>query len=136
MSKAQHLQIMTCAHRSKPHFVWQLKMAFDEKAAQRIRDVIRNKAEVTEKQMFGGIAFLWNGNMFCGVNDDELMLRLGEEVATDSLSEPHVRQMDFTGRPLKSYVYVAAAGFKTKSQLKRWVDQTIRFAKTLPRKKK
>ncbi len=111
-------------------------MAFDEYVAQRIRNLIRDKKSVTEKEMFGGIAFLWHGNMVCGLNDDTLMLRLGETVASESLGKPHVRQMDFTGRPLKSYVYVDPPGYRTNPQLKSWLELTFDFAKTLPRKKK
>ena len=109
-------------------------MAFDEHLADRIREALRNVPDVREQRMFGGLAFLVSGNMACGIVGDELMLRLGEHGADDALDEPHVRPMDFTGRPMRTMVYVARAGFATPNALRRWVDQGVAHAATLPPK--
>lgn len=106
-------------------------MAFDEKAADRIRAALGGRPGLTEKRMFGGIAFMLNGNMCCGVQEDRLMLRLGNEGAAEALKHKHVRPMDFTGRPLKSMVYVDPQGFRTPSQLRKWIDRAVAFAEEL-----
>ncbi len=109
-------------------------MAYDEKTAQRVRETLKRRRGVTEKKMFGGIAFMLNGNMCCGVLDKDLVLRLGDTAAATALKRPHTRPMDFTGRPMKTMVYVAATGFKTDDALKGWVTRAVEFAKSLPAK--
>jgi TfoX/Sxy family transcriptional regulator of competence genes len=109
-------------------------MAFDEHLADRIRDALRNMPDVREQRMFGGLAFLVAGNMACGIVGDALMLRLGEHRADDAHDKPHVRPMDFTGRPMRKMVYVAPAGFATPNALRSWVDQAVAHAATLPPK--
>jgi len=84
--------------------------------------------------MFGGIAFLLNGHMTCGVNKESLMLRLGNEDAAKALTEPHARPMDFTGKPLKSMVYIDPAGYRSDADLLHWVSRALKFAKSLPPK--
>ncbi|MDQ6811622.1 MAG: TfoX/Sxy family protein [Actinomycetota bacterium] len=111
-------------------------MAFDEHLAARIRECLREVPDVREQRMFGGLAFLVGGHMACGIVGDELMLRLGEEGAESALDQPHVRPMDFTGRPMRTMVYVAPAAFASPSALRRWVDQTVAHAATLPPKAK
>ena len=108
-------------------------MAYDEGLAQRLREALTDQP-VKEKKMFGGIAFMLQGNMCCGVNDDELMARVGPEAYEESLAQPHARPMDFTGRPLKGYIYVAPAGFEDDEELQAWVDRCVRFARSLPAK--
>lgn len=103
-------------------------MAFDETVAARVRKALGRRAGITEKRMFGGLAFLLHGNMCCGVVGKDLMLRLGEGAAR-ALEEPHVRPMDFTGKPLKTMVYV-----KPGAALERWVGRAVTFARTLPPK--
>ena len=109
-------------------------MAYDEVLADRIRDVLATTAGVSERKMFGGLAFSINGNMACGVIGFDLMLRLGEEGADSALEQPHVRPMDFTGRPMASMVYVAAAGVATRDALETWVGRGVAFAASLPPK--
>lgn len=82
--------------------------------------------------MFGGLAFLVNGHMACGVQGTALVLRLGAEGAAAARRRPHVRPMDFTGRPLASMVYVDAAGCRRDADLRAWVDEAVRFARGLP----
>jgi TfoX/Sxy family transcriptional regulator of competence genes len=110
-------------------------MAYDEALADRIRDALADRDDVTERKMFGGLAFLLSGNMCCGVIGSEAMLRLGEDDADAALDEPHTRRMDFTGRPMRSMVYVSAAGLEDGPALESWVDRAVAFAETLPPKR-
>ncbi len=109
-------------------------MAYDEAVAERIRQVLKQKKGITERQMFGGIAFMLNGNMICGVLKSELMLRLGEEQADEALSEPHTRIMNFTGKPMKSMIIVDTPGYKSDKALRDWLQRALTFVKTLPAK--
>jgi TfoX/Sxy family transcriptional regulator of competence genes len=109
-------------------------MAFDETLADRIRSVLKRQKVVAERKMFGGLAFLLNGNMCCGVTKDQLMLRLGEEGAAEALALPHARPMDFTGRPMKGMVFVAPAGLASDEDLRGWVKRAVAFVSTLPAK--
>jgi len=102
-------------------------MAYDERMAERIRHVLNTRRGVTEKKMFGGLAFLLHGKMFCGLAGPDLMVRVGPDRHAAALAEPHVRPMDFTGRPMKGYVYVDPGGIKTDPQLKRWVEMGADF---------
>lgn len=110
-------------------------MAFDEGLADRIRDTLPRSRSISERKMFGGLAFFLNGNMFCGVVKSLLMLRLGDEGATAALQHPHVRPMDFTGKPMKSMVYVDARGLERDESLRHWVETALRYSRTLPAKK-
>ena len=110
-------------------------MAYDEKIAGRLSKVFSEHKGVVEKKMFGGIAYMFREHMCVGVVDDLLMVRVGPEQYEDALSEAHTRPMDFTGKPMKGYVYVEPAGFKTDKNLKKWVDKGIQFVETLPAKK-
>ncbi len=109
-------------------------MPFDESVAARVRKTLVRTPGVAEKKMFGGLAFLVNGHMCCGVLGTTLVLRLGEEGAAEALREPHTRAMDFTGKPMKSMVYVAPEGYGPDAVLRRWVKQAIAFACSLPAK--
>lgn len=110
-------------------------MAFDEVLAARIRRVIGKKVGLSERKMFGGLAFLLNGKMFCGVFDRDLVARLGAERAQSALKQSHVRPMDFTGRPMKGYVYVAPEGLKTDRALRTFVRRAITFTSSLSRQR-
>ena len=110
-------------------------MAYDEVLALRIRDLLRDCSEVSEKKMFGGLAFMLNDYNFCGINDDRLMVRVGAERYGEALEQKHVRPMDFTGRPLKGYVYVEGVGLKSDDALKGWVQKGVEFVESLPPKK-
>jgi TfoX/Sxy family transcriptional regulator of competence genes len=109
-------------------------MAYDEALADRIRDALDARDDVTERKMFGGLAFMVGGNMCCGVIGSEAMLRLGEDGADAALDEPHTRPMDFTGRPMKGMVYVAAPGVQDGAAVGRWVERAVAFAGSLPPK--
>jgi len=109
-------------------------MAYSEELAECVRGVLKRRKGISEKKMFGGLSFLLNGNMACGVIGEELVLRLGNEGSAEALEEAHTRAMDFTGRPMKSMVYVEPAGFRADADLKAWVDRGARFARSLPPK--
>jgi TfoX/Sxy family transcriptional regulator of competence genes len=107
-------------------------VAYDEPLAERIQALIGKRRGVSEKRMFGGLAFMLNGNMCCGVVNDRVMLRLGPEGADEALKAPHTEPMDFTGKPMKSMVYLRPEGYEADADLERWVETAMRFAKTLP----
>ena len=109
-------------------------MAFDEALAARIRNLLTGTEGVAEKRMFGGLAFLLNGNMCCGVHGDEVILRIDPESAGDALREAHVRVFDMTGRPMKGWLLVDPPGHRKAADLRRWVGRGTAFARTLPPK--
>jgi TfoX/Sxy family transcriptional regulator of competence genes len=102
-------------------------MAYDTTLAERIRSVLARRKGVTEKAMFGGLAFLLDGKMFVGIAHDELMVRVGPGHHEEALAQPHVRPMDFTGRPMKGYVFVAPAGLRSDDALAGWVERGRAF---------
>jgi TfoX/Sxy family transcriptional regulator of competence genes len=111
-------------------------MAYDEALARRVREVIAGKRGVTERRMFGGLAFMLRGNMFVGILQGSLMARVGPANYERALASPGARPMDFTGKPMRGYVYVDAEALKTAAGLKRWVGLCVDFAATLPAKAK
>lgn len=106
-------------------------MPYSESIEARINQVTAGWENITSKKMFGGICCLSNGNMFCGVHKDFLILRLGEREAAAALRRPHVRPFDITGRPMKGWVMVAEQGFAQKEQLQTWLEKASAFAATL-----
>ena len=109
-------------------------MAFDEGVAERLREVFEGRSDIIEKRMFGGIAFMHSGNMCCGIVNDALMARVGPDAYGDALSRPHARQMDFTGKAMKGFVYVDPAGFAADDQLRDWIALCEKFTDSLPPK--
>jgi TfoX/Sxy family transcriptional regulator of competence genes len=104
------------------------RVAYDESLAERIRHQLRDRADVAERRMFGGIAFMVAGRMAIGVIRDDLMVKVGTQGHDDALAQPHTRPMDFTGRPMRGMVYVAPAGTGTDAELARWVDRAVAVA--------
>ena len=109
-------------------------MAYDESLAERVRDLLALREDVTERKMFGGIAWMLGGNMACGVLGEELIVRLSEEESETALAEPHTRPFDFTGRAMKKAIYVAPEGTSTEEDLAGWVDAGADYAASLPPK--
>ncbi len=109
-------------------------MAYDETLAERIRQTLAPRPDVNERKMFGGLAFMLAGNMCCGVVADTLMLRLGNEGTAEALKEPYTSPMDFTGRVMKSMLYVGPGGIASPEDLHRWVNRAADFAASLPPK--
>lgn len=109
-------------------------MAFDEGLAERLRDEFRERHDIAEKRMFGGLAFMLHGHMCVGIVDDTLVVRVGAERYEEALRRAHARPMDFTGRPLTGFVMVAPPGFESDADLSRWVGRALRFNASLPPK--
>jgi TfoX/Sxy family transcriptional regulator of competence genes len=107
-------------------------VAYDEGLAQRVRERIEEEPGVSEKRMFGGVAFLVNGNMAVGIVKTELMVRVGPDAHAAALREPHARPMDFTKRPMKGFVFVGEAALEDDAALAAWVQRGVRFAASLP----
>lgn len=109
-------------------------MAYDEVLADRIKTILKSRRSVTEKKMFGGLCFMVNGNMACGVEKKKLVVRIGPDDYEKILKLKHVRKMDFTGKPLKGFIYIMPEGLSRADSLKKWVDRGIQFARSLPKK--
>jgi TfoX/Sxy family transcriptional regulator of competence genes len=110
-------------------------VAFDEHLAQRVRTLLGARADVDERRMFGGLAFLVAGNMCCGVHGEELIARLEPQEAEELLaSDSGARPMDFTGRPMRGWLFVAAEAIAEDGELERWVRRCEAFASSLPPK--
>lgn len=110
-------------------------MSYDEGLAERLREALQSQRGISEKKMFGGLAFMSRGYMFIGITGDVLMARIGPEYYERALSRRHVRVMDFTGKPMKGYVFVDPPGFENDSDLSDWVQRCHRFVHSLPPKK-
>jgi len=108
-------------------------MAYDEELGERVRALLADEHGLTERKMFGGLAFMINGNMACGIVKEELMLRLDAKGADAALGEPHVRPMDFGGRQMTGMVFVGP-GALDDERLPRWVEEAAAFVRALPPK--
>jgi len=108
-------------------------MAYNLKLADRIRSEL-SRVPFVEKKMFGGVGFLLNGNMACGVNKNDLIVRVDPEKHSALLKKPYTKPFDMTGRPMKGWLVVEADGCKTDKQLSTWVKEGVEFALTLPTK--
>ena len=107
-------------------------MAYDAQIAARLRDAFMRAnpaGTIDERKMFGGVSLLLDGSMACGVLGDDLVVRTGEAGAAEALQQPHTRPMDFTGKPMKGFIYVAAAGFASDAQLDAWVARGLAGAR-------
>ena len=111
-------------------------MAYDTGLADRIRLVVRGRKGVGEREMFGGVAFLLDGKMFIGIVKNDLMVRVGLDRHEEALAMAHVRPMDFAGRPMRGYVYVAPAGCRDARALAAWIDWSAAFTATVKKSAK
>jgi TfoX/Sxy family transcriptional regulator of competence genes len=107
-------------------------VAFDEVLARRVEAIIGALPGVSQRRMFGGLCFLLSGKMVCGVAGDDLMLRVGADAYEDALRQPNARPMDFTGRPLRGFVYVGRAGYRSDADLAAWIAQAVHYVSELP----
>jgi hypothetical protein len=105
--------------------------SYDERLAARVRAIVGHPG-MAERRMFGGLAFLLNGAMCCGIVKRDLVVRVGPERYTEALARPHARPMDFTGRPMRGYVYVAPAGYRNAKALDLWLSWGVAFVAGLP----
>jgi TfoX/Sxy family transcriptional regulator of competence genes len=109
-------------------------MSYSEELAKRIRAKLKHKPGVVEKKMFGGVGFLVNGNMACGVNKQDLVLRLNEADFEAAMKKSNVRIFNMTGRPMKGWILVSPTGYKSDKALLDWIDKGVTFAASLPHK--
>jgi TfoX/Sxy family transcriptional regulator of competence genes len=109
-------------------------MTADDDLAQRIRFELRGIPNLVEKNMFGGIGFLIQGNMACGINKGDLIIRVGPEASSRALAQSNTRPFDMTGRPMAGWLMVSPPGYQSDADLKNWINQGVAFALTLPPK--
>ncbi len=105
-------------------------MAYDEGVAHELREKLRERNDITEKKMFGGMVFLLNGKMVCGVIGEDIVFRIGPDLFKNALKVEHVRPMDFTGRPMKGYIYLAPEGHSDEN-IDMFLQQSIDFVSIL-----
>ncbi len=111
-------------------------MAYDEQLAKRIRSYFKRRKGVEEKRMFGGLCFMFNGHICCGIEKDRLMVRVVHERYDTLLKKAHAREMDFTGKPLKGFLFISEAGSHTATSLASWLNEAVECVKSKPPKKK
>ena len=103
-------------------------MAYDSKLADRVRRALTRRAAVEERVMFGGLAFMVRGHMCCGLVQDKLMVRIDPKAYDRLLAEPGAQPMDFTGKPMRGFLYVTGAGTATSPALNQWISRALDFA--------
>ena len=108
-------------------------MAYDEDTARRVRRILSERNAV-EKAMMGGLCFMLNGNMCCGVSGSAVMVRVGADAYPQTLAQPHVRPLEFGGRRPGGFVLVDREACRTDAALRSWVQKGIDFVATLPAK--
>ena len=102
-----------------------------------VRKALESQQGIREQKMFGGICFLHHGNMLCGLDNNlRLMIRVGPNQYERVLQMKHARKMDFTGRPMKGFIFVDPEGWKTTRGLHKWLTLGLSFTATLPKKRK
>jgi TfoX/Sxy family transcriptional regulator of competence genes len=110
-------------------------MAYDEDLANRVRELVADQAGLTERKMFGGLAFLIDGNMAVGVSGQGgLMVRVEPDETDALVAKPHARAFEMRGREMQGWVRVDAEGVRTKRQLEPWVRRGVAYARSLPPK--
>lgn len=107
---------------------------FNEKSADRIQAMLKERPGISTKKMFGGIGFLLNGNMCCGIYKDNLILRVGESVAETLLDKEYVLHFDITGRQMRGWVMVESEGYQNDRDLREFVNLSVKFVETIPAK--
>lgn len=110
-------------------------MAYDPTLAERVRRILVGRPDARERKMFGGLAFMVGDHMCCGVLGERLVVRVAPDLYRKMLSAPHVRPMDFTGRPLTGFLYVEPEGYAAPGALARRVRQSLAFVESLPPKR-
>ena len=111
-------------------------MVYNEKLANRVRTALIHRKSVEEKKMMGGLTFMVNGKMCVGISKDELMVRLDPAIYDDALKKKGCREMNFTGKPMKGFVFVGSKGIDNKKDLDYWIDLALDFNKRAKASKK
>ena len=109
-------------------------MAYDQQLVQRVRSLLEGVPGLVEKKMFGGIGYIVNGNMACGVNGEQLIVRMSPADYAEALTQPHVREFDLTGRSMKGWIFIQPAGVENDQDLKAWVERGLHYAQGMPPK--
>ena len=109
-------------------------MSPDDDLTQRIRAELKGAQDLVEKKMFGGVAFMIRGNLACGTHRGNLIVRVGPKKNAEALGKPHTKPFDMTGKPMAGWVMVEPKGYETEADLKRWIQQGVEFALSLPAK--
>jgi hypothetical protein len=109
-------------------------VAYDEGLAERLREALTDHGDLEEKKMFGGLAFMLNGNLACGVIGDEMIVRVGPDGYDAAIAKPNTRVFDFSGKPMKGWIVVAPEGVEADEALAAWAQQGLVFAASLPPK--
>lgn len=102
-------------------------MAYNEKLSNRIREALADFPDVEEKMMFGGVCYMLNGKMCVGVSKDEMMCRIDPDIYEELLEKNGCREMVFTGRPMKGYVFISEEAMKTKKDFDYWINLCVEF---------
>lgn len=109
-------------------------MPYDEILAVKVRQLLGRRKNLVEKKMFGGVGFLLDGNICCGVWKEFLILRLGPDAARQVLCEEHTRPFDITGKPMRGWAMVEPAGWRDAARFRRWIAWAVEFTELLPAK--
>jgi TfoX/Sxy family transcriptional regulator of competence genes len=112
-------------------------MAYNEQLAERVRTLLADSedaSDMREQKMFGGICFMWRGNMLVGVHEERLLIRIPREQTEATLKQPRVHPFDITGRPMQGWLSVEAEAVKTKPALTKWIERSRSYVATLPPK--
>ena len=109
-------------------------MPYDERLAERVLDILGAEPSLVQKRMFGGVALMLQGNLACGVLRGDLIVRVPKDEYESALARPHVREMDFTGRPMRGWVVVGPEATNDDASLQAWVSAGAAYALTLPPK--
>jgi hypothetical protein len=109
-------------------------MAYDETLAQRVRDIFKDqRVAFEEKKMMGGLCFMVNDKMCIGVEKERLMARIGPDAYDTALTRPGCRPMDFTGRPMRGFVFIQREGFKSDQDLNNWLALALAYNSIAPK---
>jgi TfoX/Sxy family transcriptional regulator of competence genes len=107
-------------------------MAYDESLANRVRQILARRSDIEERRMFGGLAFMARGHMCCGLVKDKLMVRVDPDAYERLLGAVGVQPMDFTGKPMRGFLYVTGEGIATTPGLRAWVKRSLDFVESRP----
>jgi TfoX/Sxy family transcriptional regulator of competence genes len=109
-------------------------MPYNQQLAEHLRQRLIPLVQVDEKKMFGGIAFMLNGNMLVGVIQDSMIVRVGPAEHAAALKQPGARPFDLTGKPMSGWVLVSEKGYDSDHAFERWIHLALEFVRTLPSK--